>query len=76
MIAYTGYTIGRIKRELSWREVRELLTCWEDRLPICRQIERIEQAICKAHGLIWEKPPEDTPDRIMMGLEEMGISIG
>ena len=45
MQAYPAYTVERIETELSWRQVKLLMTCWKDKDMVLKSLMRIERML-------------------------------
>lgn len=50
LLAYPAYTIDRIETELSWRQVKLLLSCWKDEPPVIMIIAKVEDMLEKKFG--------------------------
>lgn len=50
LLAYPAYTIDRIETELSWRQVKLLLSCWKDEPPAVMIIAKVEDMLEKKFG--------------------------
>jgi len=47
---YPGYTIESIESDLSWRQVKLLLSCWEEDPPMVLRIEKVESMLEQKFG--------------------------
>ena len=45
MQAYPAYTVERIETELSWRQVKLLTACWNDKDMVLKSLIRIEKML-------------------------------
>lgn len=50
LLAYPAYTIDRIETELSWRQVKLMLSCWKDEPPAVMIIAKVENMLEKKFG--------------------------
>lgn len=50
LLAYPAYTIDRIETELSWRQVKLMLSCWKDNPPTVMIIAKVENMLEKKFG--------------------------
>ena len=51
MLAYPGYTVEKIREELSWRQIEELMKVWQEHEPSNTRLKKIEEILKKAHGI-------------------------
>ena len=51
MLAYPGYTVEKIREELSWRQIEELMKVWQEYEPSNSRLKNIEEILKKAHGI-------------------------
>lgn len=70
MLAYPGYTVQKIKDELTWREVEELAKTWKDHPPTFFQLNKIEQILEKHTGVKFQKM-QPTDNELLSKLKEM-----
>ncbi len=76
MLAYPGYTISRIRKELSWRKVEVLLKYCADTPPTVTSTKHIEEILSKVHGLTFtkvEEPKKQSVDDLASNLANMGF---
>lgn len=50
MLAYPGYTLRGIERELSWREIEELIGQWDTTPPLFVETQRVSSMLQKRWG--------------------------
>lgn len=50
MLAYPGYTLRGIERELSWREIEELIGQWDTTPPFFLETQRMSSMMQKRWG--------------------------
>lgn len=72
MLAYPAYTIDRIECELSWRQVNELIACWERDPPQFETERRIMVMIEKAGGFERMSYRPLSGDKLEQRLKSMG----
>lgn len=72
MLAYPGYTVRLIEKELSYREIKELMKNWEEEKPISKRLERIEK-ILMTHTRVKILKKKDSDERVIQGLAQMGF---
>ena len=71
MLAYSGYTVRGIEEELSWREVKLLLDCWDDEPPAYMVGRKTEKVLEKAHRITFQKRKVSS-DELVARLEGLG----
>lgn len=71
MLAYPGYTVRGIENELSWREVRLLLDCWDKQPPGYLTDRKAEKVLERAYGVTFAKR-QLSSDQLIAKLEGLG----
>lgn len=71
MQAYPAYSIGLIEEELSWRQIREFMDCWENRPPQSIRIDRIGKMMEKKLGFRWT-PAKVSDETLLAQIKGMG----
>jgi len=74
LLAYPAYTIDRIELELSWRQVKLLLSCWDDEPPTVMRIAKVENMLEKKFGFkSISKTKALSGDDLINHLKEQGL---
>jgi len=58
MLAYPGYTVRSIRRELSMRRLRELIDCCQTDPPAAMQAAKLNFILCKLLGIEDQDMPQ------------------
>ncbi len=76
-MAYPAYTIDRIEKELSWRQVKLLLSCWKDEPPAVIIMTKVENMLEKKFGFKSISSSTETlsGDALVEHLERQGLLL-
>ncbi len=74
MGAYPAYTIEHIETELSWREVKVLLACWDKEPPMSISIKRVENMLEKKFGFKTISTKPTNSNNLINQIEQMGFT--
>lgn len=72
MLAYPAYTIDRIEAELSWRQVNELMECWQKHPPTFQTEKRIAAMVESMGGFKKMSYKPLGGDKLEKRLQQMG----
>lgn len=72
MLAYPGYTRDRIRSELSWRDIKDLMDQWEEHPPVFVDVRRSNTMLSKKWGFRWEKRKPLSGQALVEKLQGMG----
>lgn len=74
MQVYPAYTINKIEDELTWKDVTEMMSCWDDETTNLKLRQRMDMFFRKVHGLTVEKKNEKLTDQALLNnLFQMGL---
>jgi len=75
MQVYPSYTISKIEKELTWKDIKEMMSCWEDEKTSFLLRQRMDLFFRKVHGLTVEKKVNEKikDEMLMNNLFQMGL---
>lgn len=75
MQVYPAYTIDKIEDELTWKDITEMMSCWDDETTSLKLRQRMDLFFRKVHGLTVEKRKSKkvSDEELLNNLFQMGL---
>lgn len=75
MQVYPAYTIDKIEDELTWKDVTEMMSCWDDETTSLKLRQRMDMFFREVHGLKVEKKvsKKQSDEALLNNLFQMGL---